>query len=245
MGPQPHSSAEIELFTAEELCSDAGRSAVAVAAASLVHPRMTIGLGSGRAVFLLAILIGDKLGPHHGVRACVASPDTAEYCRKANIEVVEIDSSTRLDVAFDGADEVDPNLNLIKGKGAALVREKLLIATADRCVIMAQADKAVSKLGERELLPVEVIPYAWQQTRNRVADVLDEPALRATKDGDIVVTSNGNYLLDGRLRSSNLAETADRLDRTLGVVDHGLFLHQASEVIFGHPDGTTSIAVRG
>lgn len=233
-----------DLASIDELSTDPSRVAVATAAAESVEPNTHLGLGSGKAIFLLTQLIAQRLGINHGIRACVASPATAGYCKAAGIEVVEIDGTTRLDLAIDGADEIDPHLRLIKGKGAALLREKLLIATAQRTLIIAQIEKSVSELGERELLPVEIVPYAWQQTQHRVAELLDEPALRVNPDGSPVVTADGGLLLDGKIHDTDIERLAARLDQTLGVVDHGLFLDQADEVFFGHPNGTTSRKVR-
>src|SRR4051794_39568978 len=136
------------------------RAAAAAAAAELVEPGMTIGLGSGRAVWAVLDLLRDR-----GIRSAAASARTEELLREAGIEVVEPDGSVRLALAIDGADEIDPSLGLIKGGGAALLREKLLVEAADRFVVVAEASKKVARLGETRGLPIEVVRFAWGSTR--------------------------------------------------------------------------------
>jgi ribose 5-phosphate isomerase A len=121
----------------------ADREAAAAAAAQLVEPDMTIGLGSGRAVWAVVERLPE------GTRAVVASERTSERALTAGIEVVELDGSIELDLALDGADEVDGSLGLIKGGGGALLREKIVIAAARRFVVVAEAPKKVERLGER------------------------------------------------------------------------------------------------
>ena len=225
------------------MIEDAGRAAAVAKAAELIEPGMLLGLGSGRAVFALTHLIGEKFG--NRLTAVVASPQTAEIAAAAGIKVIELGAETALDLAIDGADEVDNQLHLIKGGGAALLREKLVIAAAAKTVILAEDRKLVDRLGSTHTLAVEVVPFAWGQTQRRVAKLIDNPALRADAQGAPVVTANGNYLLDGHIEDSgDLQELADNLATTLGVVEHGLFLDQASEVHFGRQDGTVTTLFR-
>src|SRR5215217_634543 len=126
------------------------REAAAAAAAELVAPGMTIGLGSGRAVWELTRL----LGPRGGVRAAVASDRTARLAQEVGIELIELDGSVELDLALDGADEVDRELRLIKGGGGALLREKIVASAARRFVVVAEVEKQVPRLGQTFRLPV-------------------------------------------------------------------------------------------
>src|SRR3954447_25221598 len=144
---------------------------------------MTIGLGSGRAVWaVLALLRG------RDVRVAAASTRTEELLRDAGIEVVELDGSVRLALAIDGADEVDPGLGLIKGGGAAMLREKLVVKAAERFVVVAEASKKVDRLGATRRLPVEVVRFAWRDTHRRLLKLVPAADLRMSERGDVVVT---------------------------------------------------------
>jgi ribose 5-phosphate isomerase A len=210
------------------------RAAAAAAAAELVEPGMTIGLGSGRAVWAVLELLRDR-----GIRAAAASSRTEQLLREAGIEVVEPDGSLKLALAIDGADEVDPQLGLIKGGGAALLREKLIVCAAERFVVVAEASKRVERLGETRGLPVEVVRFAWGDTRRRLLELVPSAELRMGSAGAPVVTDEGHYLLDVDLpASADVNELAPRLKAEVGVVEHGLFLGLADLVLLGHDDGT-------
>jgi ribose 5-phosphate isomerase A len=211
----------------------AAREAAAEAAAQLVEPGMTIGLGSGRAVWAVV----ERLPA--GTRAVVASELTRERALTASIEVIELDGSFELDLALDGADEVDGSLGLIKGGGGALLREKIVISAARRFVVVAEASKKVERLGERFRLPVEVVRFGWRDTRRRLGRLLPEAELRSIEDGsDPFVTDEGHYILDAPIPpETDPAALADALLRVPGVVDHGLFLDMAELALLGHPDG--------
>jgi ribose 5-phosphate isomerase A len=210
------------------------RAAAAAAAAELVEPGMTIGLGSGRAVWAVLDLVRGR-----DIRAAEASSRTEELLREAGIEVVEPDGSFTLALAIDGADEVDPDLGLIKGGGAALLREKLLVSAAERFVVVAEASKKVARLGETRGLPVEVVRFAWADTRRRLLEVVPSAELRTGDDGAPVVTDEGHYLLDVEIpKSGDLEELAAELKAQVGVVEHGLFLGMADLALLGNDDGS-------
>src|SRR3954466_4568814 len=151
---------------------------------------MTIGLGSGRAVWAVLDLLHDR-----GIRAAAASSRTEELLRQAGIEVVELDGATRLALAIDGADEIDPDLGLIKGGGAALLREKLVVKAAERFVVVAESSKKVARLGATRGLPVEVVRFAWRDPQGRLLEYVPSAELRA-EDGEPVVTDEGHHILD-------------------------------------------------
>ena len=146
--------------------TDPARAAAAAAAAELVEPGMLIGLGSGRAVWKLTELLGAR---GDSIRAATASNRTAELASVLGIEIIELDGSVELDLALDGADEVAPDLGLIKGGGGALLREKIVVCAARRFVVVAETPKRVERLGEHMRLPVEVTRFAWRDTRRRLA----------------------------------------------------------------------------
>ena len=218
------------------------REAAALAAVELVQPGMVIGLGSGRAVWALTRRLGT------GTRAVVASERTREVALEVGIEVLELDGSFELDLALDGADEVDDRLGLIKGGGGALLREKIVISAARRFVVIAEASKRVERLGERFRLPVEVVRFGWKDTRRRLSRLLPDSELRVVGDQPFV-TDEGHYILDAPIPSSidpaSLADLATGLRAVPGVVEHGLFLDMAELALLGHEDGAVERLERG
>jgi ribose 5-phosphate isomerase A len=203
---------------------------------------MRIGLGSGRAVWALA----ERLPA--GTRAVVASERTRELALAAGIEVLELDGTFELDLALDGADEIDGWLGLIKGGGGALLREKIVISAARRFVVVAEASKKVERLGQSFRLPVEVVRFGWTDTRRRLSPLLPDAELRLTGD-EPYVTDEGHYILDAPIPPSidpaGLADLATGLRAVPGVVDHGLFLDMADLALLGHEDGTVERLERG
>lgn len=228
--------------TAQVADEDARRAAVK-AALAYVRPEMTLGLGSGRAVFALAQALGgfDYAG---SITTVCGSPETERRASEAGLTVRGLDDVTRVDLVIDGADEVDPDLALIKGGGAALLREKLLIRAADQVVIICEAHKLVQRLGDTRRLPVEVVPYGWTWTRERVLRLTSSAELRRHEDGSPVLTAESDYLLDVAVADGDIAEFAHALTAALGVVEHGLFLGDADVVLVGNEDGTVDQRLR-
>jgi ribose 5-phosphate isomerase A len=217
---------------------DIARAAAAAAAVELVEPAMTIGLGSGRAVWKVVELLGAR---EERFRSATASNRTAELATLAGIEIVELDGELELDLAIDGADEVAPGLGLIKGGGGALLREKIVISAARRFVVVAETPKRVERLGERCRLPVEVVRFAWRDTRRRLARLLPDAELRMD-DGAPYLTDEGHYLLDCRVpEDADPAKLDQSLKRVPGVVEHGLFLGMAERALLGRPDGGVDV----
>jgi ribose 5-phosphate isomerase A len=223
---------------------DPARAAAVAAARTRVQPGMTIGLGSGRAVFALVEALASKWRGPSGLRAVVASSTTEARARAAGIDLVELDGAPTLDLAIDGADEVDRDLGLIKGGGSALLREKLVMAAARRVLVVAEANKFVERLGTIHPLPVEVVRFAWPQTRQRLLQLVPAAELRVAADGAPLVTDEGHYLLDCAVPDGDLAALGAAVKATLGVVEHGLFLDMADEVLLGRTDGSVRILRR-
>jgi ribose 5-phosphate isomerase A len=224
----------------------AARTAAAAAAVDLVSPGMTIGLGSGRAVWKAVELLGLRGDvTRGGIRAVAASSRTDELARAAGIEVVELDGTLELDLALDGADEVDDSLRLIKGGGGALLREKIVVSAARRFVVVAEQHKRVQHLGEGFRLPVEVVRFAWRDTRRRLGRLLPDPSLRLREDGEAYVTDEGHFILDCTLPGDADLEWLDRSMRELpGVVEHGLFIGLAERALLGRSDGEVEVLER-
>jgi ribose 5-phosphate isomerase A len=217
---------------------EVARGAAAEAAAALVEPGMTIGLGSGRAVWRVVELLAGK----SGFRAVTASERTAALARDVGIELVELDGELELDLALDGADELDRELRLIKGGGGALLREKIVVSAARRFVVVAETRKLVERLGAAFPLPVEVVRFGWRDTRRRLEPLLPGSELRARDDGEPYVTDEGHYILDAPIP---LEADIDLLARSLatvpGVVESGLFLGLAQRALLGRPDGGVDV----
>jgi ribose 5-phosphate isomerase A len=195
-------------------------------------------------VFALVDLVGATWSSPRPLRAVAASARTEARARAAGIELVGLDADRPLDLAVDGADEVDPALHLLKGGGGALLREKLVLAAARHVLIVAEAPKLVERLGTTKVLPVEVVRFAWPSTRHRLLDLVPSATLRRAPDGSPVVTDEGHHLLDCTLPEGDLGSLADALKATLGVVDHGLFLDHADEVLLGDPEGKVRVLAR-
>jgi ribose 5-phosphate isomerase A len=223
---------------------DPARAAAVAVARTRVQAGMTIGLGSGRAVFALVDALASKWRGPSGLRAVTASEATTTRARAVGIEVVELDGELTLDLMIDGADEVDRGLGLIKGGGSALLREKLVMAAARRVVIVAEAAKFVERLGTIHPLPVEVVRFAWAATRRRLLGLVPSAVLRVGADGAPVVTDEGHYLIDCAVPDGDLVALGAAVKATLGVVDHGLFLGMADEVLLGREDGSVRVLRR-
>jgi len=216
------------------------REAASAAAVELVEPGMTLGLGSGRAVWRVVDRLGERFGQAATpLRVAVASERTRERAREAGLEVVELDGTLELDLALDGADEIDPRLRLIKGGGGALLREKIVVAAARRFVVVAETPKKVEHLGQGFRLPVEVARFAWRDTRRRLARVMADPELRVREgDDEPYVTDEGHHILDCPLPAdADLDALGDELHRVPGVLEHGLFAGMAEQAILGTPEG--------
>ena len=211
------------------------------AAAQLIEAGMTVGLGTGSTAALFVKALGAR--GLAGLKCVATSNATAELARSVGLKVVELDKVESIDITVDGADEIGPELALIKGGGAALLREKLVWEASLRCVTIADAAKAVSILGKFPL-PIEVVPFGHATTAGRIADALAwcdiaaEPRLRMGKDGAPLKTDNGNLIYDAACRKiADPALLAEALKSLTGVVDHGLFLGLADEALIGTDDG--------
>lgn len=229
----------------EALLDDPARGSVAREAAARVESGTTVGLGSGRAVWATMELLSrrDELA---GTRVVTASSTTERLARDMGFTVVGLDGEVRLDLLIDGADEVAPDLGLIKGHGAALLREKLVAVATQRFVVVAEASKLVAHLGEQRTLPVEVVRFAWADTRRRLRHEFAEVELRIADHGAPLVTDEGHHMLHVRLPEggTDVRALATRLSYTVGVVEHGLFLDMADEVLLGSDSGAVEVLRR-
>jgi len=222
---------------------DAGKRAAAHAAADLVRTGTTIGLGTGSTfAFVIDRLAQRMRSEKLAIAGVPTSKATAELATKAGIPLRELDEVTSLDLAIDGADEVDPKKHLIKGGGGAHVRERMVAVLAKELVVIVDDKKLVPVLGKAFPLPVEILQFGWKQTERRVAATGCEPKLRH-KGEKPFVTDNGNFVLDCRFATgiADPAALAKTLDGTIGVVDHGLFVAMAGRVVVGDAQGKVRV----
>jgi len=215
--------------------------AAAARALEFIESGMTIGLGTGSTVRPLLTLLAERLD-EAGLKDVVAVPtseDTARRCRELGIPLVTLADCPELSLAIDGADEVSPRLDLIKGLGGALLREKLVAQAARRFIVVADESKLVRRLGTRAPVPVEVIPFGWTALLPFFEKLGAEPVLRRGPDGSPSVTDNGNYLVDCRFARGipDPGALARALAKRTGVVEDGLFLRIARVAVVAGAGG--------
>ena len=209
-------------------------------ALALVPPGAAVGLGTGRAAaaFVEALAVAVRGG--FRVVGVPTSEATADLARRLGVPLTTLDETPELDVAIDGADEVDPHGDLIKGYGGALVRERIVAAAARLFVVLVGSEKLVPVLGSRGKLPVEIVPFARGPAARHLAALGLRPELRQ-RDGNPVVTDNGDLILDcGVGPLADPAALEAMLRAVPGVVGTGLFLGLNPTVLVLNPDGTVT-----
>jgi ribose 5-phosphate isomerase A len=223
--------------------TDRLRHAVATAAAAQLHDGMIVGLGSGNTARLTVAAIGERVKSGLKIIGIPTSEETADEARGLQIPLSTLGEYSRIDVTIDGADEVElGTLNLIKGGGGNQLREKIVATASSRLVIVVDEMKVVNQLGTHAKVPVEVAQFGWQATARSLAKLGANPDLRLHADGKPFITDGGNYILDcafGPIASATTLET--RLNSVVGVVEHGLFLGMAAEVLIGTNEGVKQL----
>ena len=223
---------------------------IAARAVTLVEDGATVGLGSGRAASAFIEALGERVRAGLRVSGVATSDATAALARRLGIPLVPITEDVELTVTVDGADEVAPNLDVIKGRGGALVRERIVAAASRRQVILVGPDKLVARLGERGCVPVEYVPMSEGLVLRRLKALGIRPELRQGAGGAPFVSDNGNRIFDCHLAAplgdghAARAMEAD-LRAIAGVVDTGLFLGTVERVLVGHRDGKVDELTRG
>lgn len=215
--------------------------AVGREAAALVTSEMRVGLGTGSTAAAAIQALGRRVRDEGlSIIGIATSFDAERLARQHNIPLGRLEDVERLDLALDGADEIDPMLNLIKGRGGAHTREKIVASVADRFVVLADASKLVDRLGSRFPVPVEVVPMATSTVSRALEQLGARPELRLglRKDGP-VVTDQGLWIIDAHFGPIPDAEALNRTLHALpGVLDHGLFLGMAHLALIGGDDGS-------
>jgi ribose 5-phosphate isomerase A len=220
----------------EKLKEIAGRKA-----AEYVRDGMLVGLGSGSTAAYAIRALGERVAAGLSIRAISTSEASTRLARELGIELLGLEDEQAIDLTIDGADEVDPRLDLIKGLGGALLREKVVAWATVRQIIIVDPAKLVDRLGTRAPVPVEVVPFAWPLVRRALAGKGLPAELRRTADRAApYVTDNGNYILHCRFPDGidDPAATEAWLNNIPGVVENGLFVGLTDLVIVGQEDGT-------
>jgi ribose 5-phosphate isomerase A len=219
---------------------DARKLAAAEAAALLVEDGMVVGLGSGSTASLAVAAIGRRVSQGLQIVGIPTSENTAGQARGLGIPLVTLAEREVIDLTIDGADQIERvSLNLVKGLGGALLREKIVASASKRLVIVAGDDKLVDHIGEGfRPIPVEVAPFGWESTARRLAALGAEWTQRLTPEGQPFVSDGGHFILDCRFLSPQPARLMqEQLDATVGVMEHGLFLGMATEAIVARENG--------
>lgn len=229
--------------------SDDWKRQAAAEALKLVEPGMKLGLGSGSTAAIFVELLGQKVRAGLDIIGVPTSEGTARLAEKAGIRLTTLDDEPVLDLTIDGADEIDPQLRLIKGGGGAHLREKIVANSSSRLVIIADTSKKVEVLGKFPL-PIEVVRFGLASTRSFIEALISglecegPVTLRMAPSGQPFVTDSGNFILDaalGRIEEPDLL--ADSLKLMPGVVEHGLFLDLADTAILGGPNGVELVTI--
>lgn len=215
------------------------RATVAQAAVALVEDGMVVGLGSGTTAEAFVRALGAQVQAGLNIQGIPTSRRTEQLAREVGIPLTTLSDSQVVDIGVDGADEIDPNLSLTKGRGGALLYEKLVAEACDRWIIVASHEKVVDQLGTRMALPVEIMPFGWETTKARVEALGFEAPLRVARDGVPIVTDGNHFVLDcvtGPIDDPKAL--GDAIKCLTGVVDHGLFIGLAAEALICEADGT-------
>lgn len=212
---------------------EAQKRAAAEHAAALVQRRMIVGLGTGTTVHYFIDALADRVREGLDIRAVVTSIDSQQRAGQGGIPLVD-DLETELDLAIDGADEIDPELNCIKGRGGALLREKIVAHASRRFVLIADASKLVDRLGAVPV-PIEILPFLWHVTKRSIESLGGRAELRMA-GGQPFRTDNLNYILDTVFPRID-PDLPAMLHSIPGVLEHGIFRGVASGALIGLADG--------
>jgi ribose 5-phosphate isomerase A len=215
------------------------KQAAAESAVALVQDGMILGLGTGSTAKLAVAALAKRVAGGLRVTGIPTSEFTGAQARSLGITVSSLDEHPEIDLTIDGADEVETGtLNLVKGRGGALLREKIVASASKRLAIIVDESKLVGRLGSKLPVPVEVVPFGWRAAARRLAGLGARAELRAGPDGKPYITDGGHYIVDCKFEPiADPSKLDSELNSIVGVVEHGLFLHMATQVIVAGHDG--------
>jgi ribose 5-phosphate isomerase A len=225
------------------MAHEAEKEAAGRAAAELVRNGDIVGLGTGSTAYFAVIALGERVRSGLKIMGIPTSEQTADLARAVGIPLTTLDEHPEIDITIDGADEVGPKLNLIKGGGGALLREKVIASASKKMVIVADSGKIVPVLGKFPL-PLEIIAFARTVIEKKIVSLGAAPKLRARPDGSPYLTDNGNQILDCSFgQIADPAALALALSNTPGILEHGLFIGLASLVLVGRGTSVETLSV--
>jgi ribose 5-phosphate isomerase A len=225
---------------------DAQKHAAGSKAAEYVRNGMVVGLGTGSTSRHLILALGEKIKAGLSIRGVPTSRETAELAKRCGIPLLESDNAWVIDVAIDGADQVDPSLNLVKGGGGALLKEKIVAAAAKQFIVMVDETKLVPALGGSFPLPIEVAPFGWGSTAVLIEAASGGKAVLRQRNGQIFQTEAGHIILDLHLPGiDHPAELEATLNQIPGVVETGLFVGCTDLLIIGTSQGVETKPAAG
>jgi ribose 5-phosphate isomerase A len=209
------------------------------AAAALIDNEQVVGLGSGSTALRAVRILGQRVSDGLRIIGIPTSEQTEREARQLGIPLSTLAEHDHIDVTVDGADEVEiGSLNLLKGRGGALLREKIIASVSEQLIIVVDETKLVNRLGVHSPVAVEVVPYAWHETARKLENLGASVVRRTTREGQLFMTDGGHYILDCAFGAIDDPERLQRqLDRMVGVVEHGLFLGMASRIVVGGREG--------
>jgi len=214
------------------------KKSAALKALDFVRDGMVVGLGTGSTATHLVIALGEKVRSGMKLRAVPTSKETAILAAQSGITLIDSENRWEIDVAIDGADQVDPGLNLIKGGGGALLKEKIVAASAKQFIVLVDYTKRVPVLGGAFPLPIEVIPFGWGSTAREIERLTGSRVVLRERNGSPFKTESGNLIVDVHLaRINNPRDLETALNQIPGVVETGLFVDRTNVLIVGTPQG--------
>ena len=214
------------------------KKAAALEAVEFVRDGMIVGLGTGSTAKHMIVALGEKVRAGMRLRGVPTSYETAALAKEAGIILIDADNRWEIDVAIDGADQVDPGFNLIKGGGGALLKEKIVAASAKQFIVLVDYTKQVPMLGGSFPLPIEIIPFGWGSTAREIESLTKSRVVLRERNGSPFKTEAGNLIVDvhiARIHHPNDLEIV--LNQIPGVVETGLFIGRTSMLIVGSPHG--------
>lgn len=217
---------------------DSEKRQAALKATEFVRDGMVVGLGTGTTSKHLILALGERVRAGLKIQAVPTSHDTAALARQSGIPLIESDNAWMIDIAIDGADQVDPQLNLVKGGGGALLKEKIVAAAAKQFVVMVDHTKLVPGLGGSFPLPIEVVPFGWGSTARNIEQASGGQAVLRERTGTVFQTEAGHVILDLHMPKIDDPATLEiELNQIPGIVETGLFIGRTGILIVGHAQG--------
>lgn len=207
-------------------------------AATLIEQGMTIGIGTGSTVYFFIQALAQQIKEGLIIKSIPTSKQTEQLAADLNIPLADLNEVDQIVITIDGADEIDEDLQLIKGGGGALLQEKIVATASEKLVIIADESKLVKQLGKFPL-PAEVIPFGWKQTLKHIQELGCEKIMLRSKEEQIFISDHGHYILDCYFEKINDAACLhQQLNNIPGVVENGLFLSMAASAVIAYEDGS-------